>query len=169
MSKHLIQRFKPVVPVIDTTGEQLTITIGQAIKSATKAGFSEKLVSRVTHEEKVGKFLKQYDPVAVASANIKNNADTCAAMMSTCDEEIAKIAGNDEVAQGQKLAWQKVKSTYMKLFHTATVDYFRVAGREMASQEPEKARTPSFPANANVSAPVMAQQVNVIVHPPKEE
>lgn len=169
MSTELQKRVRPVIPVIDTGSEQITISIGKAMKSAKKAGFSEQFISRMSDEEKVGKFLKQYDPCAVASANIKNNADACAAMIATCDAELANFTGDDEVSQEQKLQWQKVKSTYMKMFHTATIDYFKVAGREIARQESEKPRTPSFPANANVSAPVMAQQVNVVVHSHEKE
>lgn len=162
-------RFKPIIPVLDRGSEQRTITIGKAMKSAKLAGFSEEFVSRVKHEEQVGKYLKQYNPCAVVSANIKNNADACAAMIATCDAELANVTGDDEAAQKLRVDWQKVKSTYMKMFHTATVDYWKVSRREMAQEEDEKPRVPSFPANANVSAPVMAQQVNVVVHQHEKE
>lgn len=177
MSTAIQKRPRIQVPTIDTENEPDTIRLAKAIKAGIKCGFSQDSLAEVPHQEVVGKFLKQHSHKAITSAMFKRSADNASHMIATCDEKIVLCVENEDdpvelkiFKRREILQWERVKTAYEKLYQSAALGYYKVAGKELEQQvQDARPRTPSFPANANVSAPVMAQQVNVVVHQHEKE
>lgn len=158
--------------ILDTANEPETITLGKALRAAAVLNMTPESIEELPKQEIVGKFIRQHHAKAVSATMLKQNATYCSKMVQMCEDEITRINEKAELTDednDRKLHWAKTMALWNSQHHYNARALERAMDRETAEAEAGKPRTPSFPANANVSAPVMAQQVNVIVHPPKEE
>lgn len=170
----MITDIAPRLPngILDTANEPETISLGKAMRMAKLLNMTAESLEELPRQEIVGRFIRQHHAKEISSTMLKQNATYCSEMVKMCEAEITKLnekAEPTEEDENRKIHWAKTMATWNSQHHYNARALERAMARETSAEEANKPRTPSFPANANVSAPVMAQQVNVIVHQTKEE